>query len=164
MIAYITWPSSGVRRLNFRLLLLTHCRTAYTLKVKIPWKCTFPLSPSYHETFIRWCIFLIRTSASSDPDLIAKVDRDVSRNRIALNVQTLCGWAFHTLYIPLLTRRLVYQHLVPLLEVKIEKEGRAVSANKPQQVTCRAVGSSPPPHISWWKAGARLQASHETVQ
>jgi hypothetical protein len=52
---------------------------------------------------------------------------------------------------------------VPLLEVKIEKESRAVSANKPQQVTCRAVGSSPPPHISWWKAGSRLQASHETV-
>lgn len=54
--------------------------------------------------------------------------------------------------------------LVPLLEVKIEKESRAVSANKPQQVTCRAVGSSPPPRISWWKAGARLQASHETVK
>jgi hypothetical protein len=52
---------------------------------------------------------------------------------------------------------------VPLLEVKIEKESRAVSANKPQQVTCRAVGSSPPPHISWWKAGSRLQANHETV-
>ncbi|KZS10656.1 putative Nephrin [Daphnia magna] len=52
---------------------------------------------------------------------------------------------------------------VPLLEVKIEKESRAVSANKPQQVTCRAVGSSPPPRISWWKAGARLQASHETT-
>ena len=53
---------------------------------------------------------------------------------------------------------------MPLLEVKIEKDSRAVSANKPQQVTCRAVGSSPPPHISWWKAGARLQASHETVK
>ncbi|XP_045033828.1 hemicentin-1 isoform X1 [Daphnia magna] len=52
---------------------------------------------------------------------------------------------------------------MPLLEVKIEKESRAVSANKPQQVTCRAVGSSPPPRISWWKAGARLQASHETT-
>lgn len=53
---------------------------------------------------------------------------------------------------------------VPLLEVKIEKESRAVSANKPQQVTCRAMGSSPPPRVSWWKAGARLQASHETVK
>lgn len=53
---------------------------------------------------------------------------------------------------------------MPLLEVKIEKESRAVSANKPQQVTCRAIGSSPPPHISWWKAGTRLQATHETVR
>ena len=53
---------------------------------------------------------------------------------------------------------------VPLLSVKIERnENRGVSANKPQQVTCRAVGSSPPPRISWWKAGTRLQASHETV-
>lgn len=53
--------------------------------------------------------------------------------------------------------------LVPLLEVKIEKEGRAVSANKPQTVTCRAVGSSPAPRITWWKSGVRLQASHESV-
>ena len=52
---------------------------------------------------------------------------------------------------------------MPLLEVKMEKEGKSVSANKAQQVTCRAVGSSPQPRISWWKAGARLQATHETV-
>ena len=54
---------------------------------------------------------------------------------------------------------------MPLLEVRIEKEkSRAVSAGKVHQVTCRAIGSSPPARISWWKAGERLQATHETVR
>ena len=53
--------------------------------------------------------------------------------------------------------------LVPLLEVKIEKESRFISANKPQLIMCRAVGSSPPPRISWWKAGSHLQTTQQTV-
>lgn len=52
---------------------------------------------------------------------------------------------------------------VPLLEVKIERESRSISANKPQLIACRAVGSSPPPRISWWKAGSGLQIAQQTV-
>ncbi|XP_046444529.1 synaptogenesis protein syg-2-like isoform X3 [Daphnia pulex] len=78
------------------------------------------------------------------------------------NVRYSCAASNSRILPPLVSAITILMRL-PLLEVKIEKESRAVSANKPQQVTCRAVGSSPPPHISWWKAGSRLQASHETT-
>ena len=55
-------------------------------------------------------------------------------------------------------------YTVPLLAVVIEHGKGGVSANKLRQVTCRAFGSSPRPRLTWWKAGVRLQASHESVR
>ncbi|XP_054258090.1 hemicentin-1-like isoform X2 [Macrosteles quadrilineatus] len=47
------------------------------------------------------------------------------------------------------------------ISVQLEGENVAMSANQSYEISCRAVGSRPPPVISWWKGSVALRNTRE---
>ncbi|GIX98349.1 uncharacterized protein CEXT_775651 [Caerostris extrusa] len=55
------------------------------------------------------------------------------------------------------------QHLIPPVEVQIEEKRRALSAQKPVELVCRAGGSGPPANITWFIGNQPLKGTKEKI-
>ncbi|GFS31422.1 uncharacterized protein TNIN_24311 [Trichonephila inaurata madagascariensis] len=53
--------------------------------------------------------------------------------------------------------------VVPPVEVQIEEKKRALSAQKPVELVCRAGGSRPPANITWFIGNQPLKGTKEKI-